>query len=175
MKPVKGDIRADGKRYDGHTWREVGVNHHMNNDGRVFYKNEYRTIEGYLQQGGKLERIVFQNAKAKEITSLVQQLYDKEAAGDVYAIWNPSFPDWIKVGKAIDAYDRCNGYQTSSPFRDYEVVARIPCENRHDKEKEMHEVFEHFADERRGEWFMIDKLTAIKLFNYQVKEKSIAA
>ena len=172
LKPNKGDIRADGKRYDGNTWRETGINHHMNDEGLVFYKCKYRTLEGYLSQGGKLDKIVYKNTKAKDITEFVQKLYDKEESGDVYAIWNPSFPEWIKVGKAIDAYDRCNGYQTSSPFRDYEVIARLPCENRHKKEKEMHDVFEHFADERKGEWFKIDKLTGIKLFNFQLKQEN---
>ena len=36
---VKGDIREDGKRFDGFTWREVGLNHHMNeiqNFKRIF-------------------------------------------------------------------------------------------------------------------------------------------
>ena len=39
----------------------------------------------------------------------------------------------------------------------------------------MHKIFSHFAKERRGEWFKIDKVTAIKLFNYQVKGEKIAA
>jgi hypothetical protein len=175
MKPIKGDIRADGKRYDGHTWREMGTNHHMNDEGLVFYKNEHRTVEGYLKQGGTMDKIVFKNTKVKDISALVKALYDKEEFGDVYAIWNPSFPEWIKVGKAIDAYDRCNGYQTSSPFRDYTVVARLPCENRHEKEKEMHKIFEHFSEQRNGEWFKIEKLKAIKLFNIQNQGDTIAA
>jgi hypothetical protein len=39
----------------------------------------------------------------------------------------------------------------------------------------MHKVFAHFAQERKGEWFKIDKVTAIKLFNYQVQENANAA
>jgi len=31
-------------------------------------------------------------------------------------------------------------------------------------------VFEHFALDRHNEWFKIDRVTAIKLFNYQIKE-----
>ena len=45
IKFNKGDIREDGKRYDGYTWREVGVNHHMNNKGLIYYKRKYRTID----------------------------------------------------------------------------------------------------------------------------------
>jgi hypothetical protein len=93
----------------------------------------------------------------------------------VYIIVNTAWPEWVKVGKAVSSEDRLNGYQTSSPFRDYKVVATMSVDNRHSKEKEMHKIFEHFAEERRGEWFKISKLTAIKLFNYQIKEMQDAA
>jgi len=33
----------------------------------------------------------------------------------------------------------------------------------------MHKIFQHFADERKGEWFKIDNVTAIKIFNHQTK------
>ena len=95
--------------------------------------------------------------------------------GEVYIIVNEAWKDWVKVGKAVSSSDRLNGYQTSSPFRDYKVVATLTTDNRHTKEKEMHKIFEHFAQERKGEWFKIDKVTAIKLFNYQVKENVDAA
>jgi hypothetical protein len=95
--------------------------------------------------------------------------------GDVYVITNSAWPEWVKVGKASIAEDRLNGYQTSSPFRDYKIVAKLATQDRHAKEREMHKIFEHFAKERKGEWFKIDKVTAIKLFNYQIKGEKIAA
>jgi hypothetical protein len=95
--------------------------------------------------------------------------------GEVYIIANDAWPDWVKVGKAVIATDRLNGYQTSSPFRDYRLVATLSTEDRHSKEREMHKVFEHFAQERKGEWFKIDAITAIKLFNYQIQEIENAA
>ena len=95
--------------------------------------------------------------------------------GEVYIIVNAAWPDWVKVGKAVIAKDRLNGYQTSSPFRDYSLVATLSTDNRHTKEREMHKVFTHFAQERKGEWFKIDKVTAIKLFNFQVQENMDAA
>lgn len=95
--------------------------------------------------------------------------------GEVYIIVNDAWPDWVKVGKAVNSDDRLNGYQTSAPFRDYRVVAKLLTDDRHNKEKEMHKVFEHFAEDRKGEWFKISRVTAIKLFNYQIKEKDLAA
>jgi hypothetical protein len=103
------------------------------------------------------------------------QQIERTTQGEVYIIVNEAWKDWVKVGKAVSSSDRLNGYQTSSPFRDYKVVATLTTDNRHTKEKEMHKIFEHFAEERMGEWFKIDKVTAIKLFNYQVKENVDAA
>jgi hypothetical protein len=34
----------------------------------------------------------------------------------------------------------------------------------------MHDIFEQAAEERRNEWFKIDKVTAIKIFNYHVRQ-----
>jgi hypothetical protein len=85
--------------------------------------------------------------------------------GEVYVIVNDAWPEWVKVGKASIAEDRLNGYQTSSPFRDYSIIATLTAEDRHVKEKEMHKAFTHFADERRGEWFKIDRIKAINIFN----------
>ena len=97
------------------------------------------------------------------------------AEGEVYAIVNSAWPEWVKVGKAVKSTDRLTNYQTSSPFRDYKIVATISTDNQHTKEREMHKIFEHFADERKGEWFKIDKVTTIKLFNFQVQENMDAA
>ena len=95
--------------------------------------------------------------------------------GEVYIIVNEAWPEWVKVGKAVISEDRLKGYQTSSPFRDYRIVATLSTDHRHTKEREMHKVFAHFAQERKGEWFKIDNVTAIKLFNYQVQENANAA
>jgi hypothetical protein len=90
--------------------------------------------------------------------------------GFVYVIVNDAWPDWVKIGCAKDADDRLNDYQTYSPHRDYKVIARIESDHRREKEAEMHKVFEHFALDRHNEWFKIDRVTAIKLFNYQIQE-----
>ena len=85
--------------------------------------------------------------------------------GDVYIITNSAWPEWVKVGKASIAEDRLNGYQTSSPFRDYNIIAKLAAEDRHVKEREMHKIFETFSVDRKGEWIKIANVTAHKLFN----------
>ena len=59
----------------------------------------------------------YKNFEQAAFSSL--EKYESSVEGQVYVITNPNFPDWVKVGMAIDAEDRLNGYQTSSPFRDY--------------------------------------------------------
>jgi len=49
------------------------------------------------------------------------------------------------------------------------IIARLETDNRHSKEAEMHKIFQHFADARKGEWFKIDNVKAIKIFNHQTK------
>tara|TARA_Y100001973_G_C5205156_1_gene340966 strand:+ start:4096 stop:4305 length:210 start_codon:yes stop_codon:yes gene_type:complete len=63
---------------------------------------------------------------------------------------------------AVDADDRCSGYQTSSPFRDYKVEAKVYYKDRRDAEYKAHEKAEQIG-ERRGEWFKLKTQVAIKL------------
>ena len=80
--------------------------------------------------------------------------------GYVYAICNPAWPEWIKIGMAIDAQDRLNGYQTSSPMRDYVLVYDIYFKDRLEAERKAHKVAERYG-ERQGEWFKITREQAI--------------
>jgi hypothetical protein len=93
------------------------------------------------------------------------QNYELSSEGSVYIITNPAWPEWIKVGMAVDASDRCSSYQTSSPFRDYEVIHSFQTEDRRKAEREAHDLIEQHAVERRGEWFKIQPEKAIHLFN----------
>jgi len=165
MKPQKGDVKENGMKYDGRQWRTTGTPYHTNNKGYIFFGDKFRSLDSFLQQGGKVERIVHKVSKALEYNSIVKALYDTEKAGDVYLITNPAWPEWIKVGKAIDAHDRCNSYQTGSPLRDFEVISSIRVDDRHSKEKEMHTLFEKHADERRSEWFKITSDKAKELLD----------
>lgn len=88
-----------------------------------------------------------QNKSAKGISS-----------GYVYAIHNPAWDDYVKIGVALDVYDRLNSYQTSSPFRDYELIGYVFSDDRLALEKEIHNKFD-----RNNEWVKTDKST-IKRF-----------
>ncbi len=82
--------------------------------------------------------------------------------GYVYAIRNAAWPEWIKIGKAIDAEDRLNGYQTSSPMRDYELIHAVYFDDRNKAERDAHKVAERKGD-RQGEWFKITEEQALEV------------
>ena len=85
--------------------------------------------------------------------------------GYVYVIVNPAWPSWVKIGMAIDAEDRCNGYQTSSPHRDYELKYAIDTDDRRTLEQAAHREASKLASESKGEWFKLDVETAIEILN----------
>ena len=78
--------------------------------------------------------------------------YESSVEGQVYIIVNPSFPEWVKVGMAVDAADRLNNYQTSSPFRDYVLNYSWDVNDRRAAESEAHSELQKLY-ERRSEWF----------------------
>ena len=75
--------------------------------------------------------------------------------GYVYVISNPAWPEWVKVGMAIDANDRCSSYQTSSPLRDYILHCAISSEDRRKDETRAHKLLDGISSDRRGEWFKV--------------------
>ena len=80
--------------------------------------------------------------------------------GYVYAIRNKAWPEWVKIGKAIDAQDRLNGYQTSSPMRDYELIHAVYFDDRNQAERDAHIAAER-KGKRQGEWFKITEEQAL--------------
>ena len=79
----------------------------------------------------------------------------KSKKGHIYAITNPAFSGWVKVGQAVNPKDRLKQYQTSSPFRDYKLNFSFFTENKEQKEKQIHKVLMRTFD-YKNEWFKID-------------------
>jgi len=90
------------------------------------------------------------------------------AKGYVYAIQNAAWPEWIKIGKAIDAEDRLNGYQTSSPMRDYTLLYYRYFDDRNTAEKKAHilaatQTTHPWNKHENGEWFKLTQQQAIDI------------
>lgn len=71
--------------------------------------------------------------------------------GFVYIISNPAWPDYYKIGSAIDVYNRLSSYQTSSPLRDYKIEKYMFVFNRNHVEKSIIGKYES-----TGEWVKSD-------------------
>jgi hypothetical protein len=90
--------------------------------------------------------------------------------GFVYAIVNPAWPNYVKIGSAIDVYDRLNSYQTSSPFRDYRLIGYFFCQDRLKKEHQIHSIFNFH---RNGEWCEVSEAVIKALFAEEKKKAKV--
>ena len=102
--------------------------------------------------------------------SIVNIMYEENGrsakglrCGYVYAISNPAWPDFVKIGCAVDVYDRLQTYQTSSPLRDYELIAYAFTEDRLKLESRLHSMYDS-----SNEWVKISQEEARVLVNSQV-------
>ena len=90
--------------------------------------------------------------------------------GQVYIITNPAWEGWVKVGMAIDAEDRASNYQTSSPYRDYELAHIVDTQDRRATETETHARLGDLF-EQRNEWFKCSVEMAKRIMDGVVEEQ----
>jgi hypothetical protein len=118
--------------------------------------------------------LINSNDKLEFIKKETIALYDKIVYGDVYIITNPAWKGWIKVGRAVEAKDRCKGYQTGSPLRDYNLEYKKFFDDRAKAEALAHKLCAKKSKERNGEWFKLDIDTAIQCIENVTIEKNHA-
>ena len=116
-----------------------------NNPSRMWVNGKYIPNKHPLHKPGRYK--TFEDAAFSSLAK-----YELSREGQVYIITNPNFPEWVKVGMAVDSEDRLNGYQTSSPFRDYSLFTCWSVADRRSAESEAHSLLEKTYD-RKGEWF----------------------
>lgn len=112
---------------------------------KMFVNGKYIPKSHPLHKPGR-----YKNFEDAAFSSLAK--YESSVEGQVYVIVNPNFFEWVKVGMAIDSEDRLNGYQTSSPYRDYSLVSSWEVDDRRAAEAEAHSELQKLY-ERRSEWF----------------------
>lgn len=118
---------------------------HRKNNKRMWVNGKYIASTHPLHKPGRYK--TFTDAAFDSLAK-----YELSREGQVYIITNPNFPEWVKVGMAVDSEDRLNGYQTSSPFRDYSLFTNWPVADRRSAESEAHSLLEKKYG-RKGEWF----------------------
>lgn len=88
--------------------------------------------------------------------------YEANPQGEVYVIYNKAWPEWVKVGMAVDSNDRLKNYQTSSPFRDYALLYSYEVKDRRVAESAAHERLAKECD-NINEWFKLPHAVANEL------------
>ena len=133
------------QKVDGKYYKDNPEVKRRENDLQMYVNGKYISKHHPLHKPGR-----YKNFEQAAFSSL--EKYDSSVEGQVYAITNPNFPDWVKIGMAIDAEDRLNNYQTSSPFRDYVLQYKYDVNNRRKAESQAHTELQK-SYERKGEWF----------------------
>jgi hypothetical protein len=157
-------IEQNGKQYyvgckDGAKRSVEG--HIRKNNKRMWVNGEYISTTHPLHKPGRYEG--FEEAAFSALTN-----YKTSTKGELYLITNPAFEGWVKVGMAVDARDRLKNYQTSTPFRDFEIQSFCKVNDRRAAEAELHRRLSKIY-EQRGEWFKCsvnnarDEMACVKL------------
>ena len=133
------------KRGEGKYYKDNPESVWKRDQTKMFVNGKYIPKSHPLHKPGR-----YKNFEAAAFSSLAK--YESSVEGQVYVVVNPNFPKWVKVGMAIDAEDRLNNYQTSSPFRDYVLNYKWNVSDRRAAESESHTEL-HKLYERRSEWF----------------------
>ena len=128
------------------------------NPKRMYVNGKYVPNNHPLYKAGKYRS--FGDAAFASLSN-----YNKSKEGEVYAIENKAWDGWIKIGMAVDAEDRLNSYQTSSPLRDYVLLHKVFFTDRRKAESTAHKLAAEVAKERMNEWFLMSPSDAIKIIN----------
>ena len=82
--------------------------------------------------------------------------------GFIYGITHPSYPGFVKVGKARNVRKRLNQYQTSDPFRRFKLEFTIFSRDYHAAEYRAHQRLRGFRVQNT-EWFQVSPADAWNL------------
>ena len=155
----------------------MNENNQSNNPGRMFINGKYIKKTHPLYKTGNYKS--FGDLAFGSLNN-----YKQIKEGYVYAISNSAWPDWIKIGMAIDAEDRLSSYQTSSPMRNYKLVHSVYCEDRSESERSAHilaarKAIIPWSKQDNGEWFNITEsqareiLKEVESCNNNTQEKTL--
>ena len=148
---------ADGQR------RRIEV-YQAKNSTRMFVNGKYIPKRHPLHKAGNYKG--FEEAAFSALEN-----FKDSAQGQVYIITNPAWEGWVKVGMAVDASDRAGNYQTSSPFRDYELGYVVDTLDRRATEAETHARLGDLF-EQRNEWFKCSVEMAQRIIDGVVGEEN---
>ncbi len=110
---------------------------------------DIRRVEIRIKRGERSPSLL-----AKLFSWKTQEVYNQVKEGYVYVMTNPAWPEWVKVGMAVDPEDRLKSYQTSCPFRDYMLYYSYEVDDRRAAESAAHVRLAKECD-NINEWFRL--------------------
>lgn len=84
--------------------------------------------------------------------------------GFIYLIENDAYPGWIKCGMTTQIKSRLDSYNSYDPLKRFQLVASSEVQNRRKSESLLLHEMKVKSSLQTGEWFKIDKETALKIF-----------
>lgn len=146
-----------------HEWTGFAKNkgkqsHLIRNYGKEVELNEF------VQQLGDWDGKPLIQIEEEDIVerALIENLEEDDGSGFVYAIVNPIWPNWVKIGMSVDWEARLKSYQTGDPHRSYRLL-EVSCrvEDRENAESFMHEITQThpLCEKQENEWFMVPEET----------------
>ena len=166
-KPTKSCIDCGTKLVLGDNWTEARQAQgkyvckpcwHEGARAEMYVNGKYVSKTHPLWKPGRYK--TFEDAAFSSLKN-----YKSSKEGEVYIIVNPAWPEWVKIGMAVDAEDRCTSYQTGSPYRDYTLVCSYKAADRRKAESKAHKLIEKHSQDRLGEWFKITAEAATDLLS----------
>jgi len=128
---------------------------HVRNSQRMWVDGKHISKSHPLYKAGRYKG--FEEAAFSSLEN-----YEANPQGEVYVIYNKAWPEWVKVGMAVDSNDRLKNYQTSSPFRDYALLYSYEVNDRRVAESAAHVRLAKECDSI-NEWFKLPHAVANEL------------
>lgn len=117
------------------------------NKTRMYVNGKYISFKHPLYKPGNYKS--FGDAAFESLDN-----YKTAKQGQVYILYSPAYPSWVKIGMAVDAEDRLKQFQTGSPYRDYILIKAYDTDDRRKAESEIHELLRK-THGNKNEWFVI--------------------
>jgi len=123
----------------------------------MFVNGKYVSLKHPLHKPGRYKS--FGDAAFESLSN-----YNTAKEGQVYILYSPAYPSWVKVGMAIDAEDRLKQFQTGSPYRDYILIKSYDTKDRRRAESEIHELLRK-THGNKNEWFVLSAPVAKEILD----------
>jgi hypothetical protein len=118
----------------------------------------------------KQEKVVEVNRSSRELRARTPVSAEVLRGGYVYLLQNPSWPGWIKIGKAANLENRLSSFNTSAPHTEtlFEYITWFESDFALDIEQAVHAYLSNNFPRnpnqptRNGEWYFIEQKLVIQ-------------